>query len=360
MHTTELPLDIKLMTVATRALVVLLAVLCAGAVVLWALRHPAWTVRAITVQGDVTHQNAVTFRAQLASQMKTTLSGSFLTLDLQQVRQLFEGVPWVRRAVVQREFPNRLKVTIEEHQAVAWWGESGSGRLVNRLGEVFEASPDEGEELPELAGPDHQSAQVWALYQTLQTEFQRLDMGLARLELTERGSWRADLDAMMVWPVTDGSPALSTSASQRSLSWDGRLLRITRTSAGEPAGGLRVVAWTRRPDGQWLRWQSAPFLSQNAWKAAWDNAENWSQTANEQAADGTGAQAVRVANATEWQVHYFRNNAWTNPLSSGAESAAAVGTLPDGVRLLINFAPGQALNGPMVLDWVRPNFGGAS
>ena len=172
--------------------------------------------------------------------------------------------------------------------------------------------------------------------------------------------WRADLDAMMVWPVTDGSPPYQTSASQRSLSWDGRLLRITRTSAGEPAGGLRVVAWTRRPDGQWLRWQSAPFLSQNAWKAAWDNAENWSQTANEQAADGTGAQAVRVANATEWQVHYFRNNAWTNPLSSGAESAAAVGTLPDGVRLLINFAPGQAINGPMVLDWVRPNFGGAS
>ena len=172
--------------------------------------------------------------------------------------------------------------------------------------------------------------------------------------------WRADLDAMMVWPVTDGSPPYQTSASQRSLSWDGRLLRITRTSAGEPAGGLRVVAWMRRPDGQWLRWQSAPFLSQNVWKAAWDNAENWSQTANEQAADGTGAQAVRVANATEWQVHYFRNNAWTNPLSSGAESAAAVGTLPDGVRLLINFAPGQALNGPMVLDWVRPNFGGAS
>ena len=172
--------------------------------------------------------------------------------------------------------------------------------------------------------------------------------------------WRADLDAMMVWPVTDGSPPYQTSASQRSLSWDGRLLRITRASAGEPAGGLRVVAWTRRPDGQWLRWQSAPFLSQNAWKAAWDNAENWSHAANELAAEGTGAQAVRVANATEWQVHYFRNNAWTNPLSSGAESAAAVGTLPDGVRLLINFAPGQALNGPMVLDWVRPNFGGAS
>ena len=207
MDRTELPLDIKLMTVATRALVVLLAVLAAVAVGAWALRHPAWSVRAITVQGDVVHQNAVTFRAQLASQMTSSLSGNFLTLDLQQVRALFEAVPWVRRAVVQRDFPNHLKVIIEEHQAVAWWGESGSGRLVNRLGEVFEASPDEGEELPELAGPDAQSAQVWALFQSLQAEFARLEMGLARLRLNERGSWSADLDSGTHVELGRGTPA---------------------------------------------------------------------------------------------------------------------------------------------------------
>ncbi len=195
MEHAELPLDIKLMTVATRALVVLLGVLVAAALVFWALRHPVWTVRAISVQGDVGHQNAVTFRAQLATQMKGPLAGNFLTLDLQQVRQLFEAAPWVRSAVVQRDFPNRLKVTIEEHQAVAWWGESGSGRLVNSLGEVFEASPDEGDELPELAGPDHESAQVWSLFRSLQTEFGRLEMGVTRLQLNERGSWSADLDS---------------------------------------------------------------------------------------------------------------------------------------------------------------------
>jgi len=193
MERAERPLDIRLMTWATHALVVLLVVLCVAAAALWLLRHPVWAVRAITVQGDVTHQNAVTFRAHLATHMRSTLSGNFLTLDLQQVQRVFEGVPWVRRAVVQREFPNRLKVTLEEHQAVAWWGESGSGRLVNRLGEVFEANPDEGQELPELAGPDHQSAQVWALFQRMENELQRLDLGLVRLQLTERGSWRADL-----------------------------------------------------------------------------------------------------------------------------------------------------------------------
>ena len=174
--------------------------------------------------------------------------------------------------------------------------------------------------------------------------------------------WRTDLDAMMSWPAAptvQGTPQPTETASQRSLAWDGNTLRITRTSAGDAAAGLRVVAWTRRPDGQWLRWQSAPFLSQNAWKAAWDNAENWSHAANELAAEGTGAQAVRVANATEWQVHYFRNNAWTNPLSSGAASGTETHTLPDGMRLFITLAPGQALAGPLIVDWVRPDFGGA-
>lgn len=194
MATTPMPLDIKLMTALTNALVVLFVALCLGALGTWLMRHPVWTVKAITVQGDVAHQNAVSFRAQLATQMKSRLSSSFLTVDLQQVRELFEAVPWVRQAVVQREFPNRLRVTLREHQAVAWWGETGSGRLVSDLGEVFEASPDDSDNLPELAGPLQQSAQVWALYQRLHAELAPLDLGLERLELTERGSWRARLD----------------------------------------------------------------------------------------------------------------------------------------------------------------------
>ena len=190
-----LPLDVKLMTALTSALAALFALMCLGALGLWAVRHPVWAVQGISVHGDVAHQNAVTFRAQLATQMKTTLSSSFLTVDLQQVRRLFEGVPWVRQAVVQREFPNRLRVTLREHQPVAWWGEAGGGQLVNDAGEVFEASPDDIDGLPELAGPREQSARVWALYQPLAADLARIDLGLDRLVLDERGSWRAELDS---------------------------------------------------------------------------------------------------------------------------------------------------------------------
>src|SRR5690606_24949216 len=103
----NMPLDVKLMTVVTNTLVLAFVVMCLAALGHWILRHPFWTVRAIAVQGEVEHQNAVGLRAQLAIPMKTTLSGGLLALDLEPVREMFEAVPWVRQAQVQRELPDR-------------------------------------------------------------------------------------------------------------------------------------------------------------------------------------------------------------------------------------------------------------
>ncbi len=180
------------------------------------------------------------------------------------------------------------------------------------------------------------------------------------------GQWRADLDAMMVWQASNiATTSSSTSAIQplvnRSLSWDGNTLRITRTAADNAGAGLRVAAWTRRAGtGQWLRWQSPPVLTQQAWQAAWDAAARWGETASLQGTPTGGAQETVIAPAQDWQLHYFRNNAWTNPLSSSSEGSDATATVPDGVRLIITLAPGQALTGPLVVDWIRPNFGGDS
>lgn len=178
--------------------------------------------------------------------------------------------------------------------------------------------------------------------------------------------WRADLDAMMVWQDSSSTTSASTPppAGQkinRSISWDGNTLRITRIAADNAGAGLRVVAWTRRAgNGQWLRWQSSPVLSQQAWQAAWNAAARWGETASLQGAPIDGAQETVIVTASDWQLHYFRNNAWTNPLSSSSEGAALTDTVPDGLRLMITLAPGQALTGPLTVDWIRPNFGGDS
>jgi cell division protein FtsQ len=187
-----LPFDVRLMALATSALGWALVAMVVGAVGLWAVRHPVWSVATIEVHGDVAHQNTVTFRAHMASR----LQGSFLTLNLAEVKAVFESVPWVRRAVVQRQFPNRIKVTLEEQQAVAWWGTSGGSHLLNRQGEVFEAGAedDDTDKLPELAGPEGQAPRVKALYELLQPLFEPLGASLQRLELTAQGGWQAQLD----------------------------------------------------------------------------------------------------------------------------------------------------------------------
>lgn len=256
MSTPDLPLDVKLMSWMTRALFAVLVVMCLGAAATWAVRHPVWSVRAITVYGDVTHQNAVTFRAHLVPQMKSSLAASFLTVDLHQVKQLFESVPWVRHAVVQREFPNRLRVTLQEHEAVAWWGESGSGQLVNRDGEVFDASPDDSDSLPVLAGPDPQSAAVWQLYQGLLPELARLELGLARLELTERGSWRAELDNGARIELGRGEPAELTERMHR---FTATLSQLTERYAG----ALQSVD-LRYPNGYALRMRGVTTVTDDS------------------------------------------------------------------------------------------------
>ena len=105
----------------------------------------------ITVRGEVSHNSAATLRANVTPR----LTGNFFTVDLGATRAAFEAVPWVRQAVVRREVPNRLKVILQEHQAVAYWVAEGDSRLLNSFGEVFEANPGEVEHelLPRLVGP---------------------------------------------------------------------------------------------------------------------------------------------------------------------------------------------------------------
>ena len=186
------PLDVKLMN-AVSSLLIVLFVGILGVAGLWALiRNPIFALTDISVSGDVQHNNAVTLRANVAPQ----LMGNFFTLDLLKARHAFESVPWVRKAIVEREFPNQLLVRLEEHQAVAYWGSVADSRFVNSVGVVFVANAGDldNEIMPRLEGPDSESAQVLSMYKALAPEFDALKLPLKGLELSGRGSWKATLD----------------------------------------------------------------------------------------------------------------------------------------------------------------------
>lgn len=209
------PLDVKLMNLTSSVLFVVFALLVLGSAAAWAARHPVFTLQGITVTGEVTHNNALTLRANVSPR----LSGTFFTLDIAQAKMAFEALPWVRQAVVRREFPNRLKVLLQEHHAVAYWGGESESRLLNNFGEVFEANVGEVEQeaLPRLNGPEHEAAQVLVMYQSLQPQFAALDLTLEQLELTPRGGWRARLDSDTQVELGNGNLAEIQARTQRFL-----------------------------------------------------------------------------------------------------------------------------------------------
>src|SRR5205085_3669577 len=174
-----MPFDVKLMNIAASALFALGLALFAAAGAWWALRHPLFSIAGITVQGETAHNSVPTLRANVAPQ----LAGNFFTIDLSAARQAFETAPWVRQAVVKREFPNRLRVVLQEHHAVALWGGEGDSRLLGDRGEVFEANVGdvEQDDLPRLAGPDDQAPQVLAMYRAVKPLFEPVDLSPQQL-----------------------------------------------------------------------------------------------------------------------------------------------------------------------------------
>jgi cell division protein FtsQ len=199
-----LPIDIRLMNGLAGLLLLGVMVGTTYALMAWVARLPLFNLAGITVTGQVHHSNAVTLKANVLPQ----LTGSFFTVDLQQTRQIFQQLPWIRQATVEREFPNRLHVHLQEHQPLAYWGAPGDERLINTLGEIFEPNLGEldNENLPRLSGPDAQSALVLQSYNVLNPMFTDLGQPINWLELSARGSWRVHTQKGAVMELGRGNP----------------------------------------------------------------------------------------------------------------------------------------------------------
>lgn len=196
-----------------------------------------------------------------------------------------------------------------------------------------------------------------------QTQTQSRTDGVLALQVG-LAQWGADLDAM-------------ATAQPHPLDWNGKVLRIVRynasalatplgsttssTSSTSPTpaesattpSGLQIVAWSQREvqgTPHWLRWQSPVVQSYAQLQTAWQQAGVWAQSPDAL----TRSAEVAIAPVAEWQIFYYRENAWSNPASSND----AANTTPDGVRLVLTLPAGSALAGKITRDWIRPSLGG--
>lgn len=188
--------DVVWMNAAASALLVVAIGLLLAAGVTKLTRLSYFNLQKVQLEGDLQRNNVATVRANIVPRMH----GGFFNVELNRSREIFESVPWVRKAVIRRVWPNELRVVLEEHRPAAYWHhEDREDQLVNTYGEVFDANLGdvEDEHLPTLEAPANPSA---GEAKSMLDMLQRLKPVLAplgdidTLKLTERGSWSVELD----------------------------------------------------------------------------------------------------------------------------------------------------------------------
>ena len=160
----------------------LLALLGAGA---WKLL--SLPVERVAITGDLAHVS----RDALTERITGSLSGGFLWLDLEAIREPLESLPWVHRVVVRRQWPDSIEVRVIEQRAIAQWGEAA---YLNHAGQVFrpqDAKAIPG--LPVLSGPEGSQGRVMQHYKLVQDRLQPLGLKVSALAMDPRGGLTATL-----------------------------------------------------------------------------------------------------------------------------------------------------------------------
>ena len=181
----------------TRFLVMAVLVFAGYTGVRWAANQPVFAIRVITVtsanRGPLDHVQT----AQVAQFCVPRLTGTLFTNDIEATRAAFEALPWVRRATVRREWPNRLAVTLEEHRALARWNDAGGNRFVSTSGEAFNAPGEKviGAALPLLLGPEGAEKEVAIRYAEFRERLSAIAKTPAVVALSPRQAWTIKLAA---------------------------------------------------------------------------------------------------------------------------------------------------------------------
>lgn len=85
----------------------------------------------VVVTGDIHH---ITNKELMDVFDKNDIEGTFFTLNIGKLQQDVKKIPWVKDVVVERSFPDTLRINIEEYSAIARLDGQG---LISKDGKLF-------------------------------------------------------------------------------------------------------------------------------------------------------------------------------------------------------------------------------
>jgi cell division protein FtsQ len=174
----------RILNMAAGALVGIAALIFLIVGIALLLRSPLFPVN----QLEVTNALSKTTKREIEAATRGRIGGNFFAIRPAEVRAGLEQLPWVRRVSVRRVWPDRLQVTVEEHVALARWGDEG---LVNTYGERFNGRTEQA--LPIFSGPAGSEPELARRYARFAQLVAPLGAELERVILTPRYAWQLRL-----------------------------------------------------------------------------------------------------------------------------------------------------------------------
>lgn len=173
--------NIKKITLIIYFLIFLLSIL----VFIQLLARLDLPIKEISIIGEYNHID----KEQVDLISNEYIEGNFFSINLDQTRQAFKKLAWVREIAIRKKFPDTLVVTIEEHKPIARWGRVG---LVNNHGEIFNAASQD--ELPSFIGYEPFVIDMTSKFIEMNKILSKELMQVGTIKLSERLSWEITTD----------------------------------------------------------------------------------------------------------------------------------------------------------------------
>lgn len=119
--------------------------------------------------------------------------GTFMKLDVNEVQQQLERIPWLRQVTVRKQWPDELKIHLVEYVPYARWNDS---QMVDDARRVFSlpAELTEKDSFPMLYGAQGSEQDVLSGYREMAQQLSGTGLKIKSASMSPRHAWQLVLD----------------------------------------------------------------------------------------------------------------------------------------------------------------------
>ncbi|MFT5503603.1 MAG: cell division protein FtsQ [Gammaproteobacteria bacterium] len=143
-------------------------------------------IKGIELRGEFAHIS----RSDIETRIEPVIGAGFFSVNIHQLQQQLDQDSWIASTSIRRVWPNRLRISILEHQPLARWDEN---HLLSDQAKVFEANTLEFNALPEIYAATESSEIILARYLRYQNRFEHLNESIHALNVDLRGAVKLEL-----------------------------------------------------------------------------------------------------------------------------------------------------------------------